>query len=474
MRKALAHYYLTSGADDPVRILIPKGGYKVEFFIDTERKSVPDSDNDSLEHLSSTSKPKINAIAVAVLPFSTRHESSEQIYFAEGLSDELTTGLARIKSLSLAPRSSTVQYREPIDLRKVGAELGVDYIIEGSMQQAGRRLRVTVQLIDTSTGEQMWAQTYNRTMDDIFTVHNELVSNMIMELRLRIYNAVRNSLEQQASTTPSAWELFMRSNWIPGAGINSLAREKKHMAIALHALEIDPQSGKAHSVMADKLSYLANVNPQSDTTEQSVKAAYHARRALEFDPVDADVLFNVSIHYWHAGRLRECLGATKRTLELEPNHLLAGFLIHVIPYTNAHAPQEIIDGIISYDAALAGDNLARWVTLTWASMLYLNNGKYDQAAEYGWRTHEIYKTPDTRNRLCAALVQIGETKSAVDIITDAVDDWPTLDMHHYANVVIPRRYGESALTDKLQKVYLELADAYQDSRVGSGKLTLIK
>ncbi len=475
LRKALAHYYLTSGAEDPVRIIIPKGGYKVEFIFDPKSDNIVQHDVNVEQSKATSLKANPNTIAIAVLPFTARKGNSEQNYFAEGLSDELMTRLARVKSLSLSPRSSTAQHSEPTDLQKVGASLGANYIIDGNMQQSGNRLRVTIQLIDAATTEQIWAQTYNRIADDIFSVHDELISNMIMELRLRIYNRVRDQLEQKSETaTSSAWELFMRSNWTPNAGVNSLAREKKRVAIAQHAVEIDAKSGKAHSVLADKLSYLAVVDPTSDTTERHIEADYHARRALEFDPIDADVLFNVFLCYWHAGRLKEGLGIIKRTLELEPNHILAYFLVKTIPFANTRAPQEVIDDLITYSSELAGDNHARWVALTWTGMLYFNNGNYDQAAEYSWRTHEIFKTPESRYRLAASLIKIGEKETAVDLIFDAIGDWPTLDLYHYANVAVPRRLGDGQIVQRIQNDYLELATTFANACKAQNKLKIVR
>ncbi len=477
LRKALDYYYATAGAADPIRIDIPKGSYRVTFETsdavdDAEQThgAAPDDeaarrgDEPSGHQAAPETRTPVfmhNAIAVGVMPFAALTGDPDQVAFADSLSDELTTSLARIKALSLAPRSSMFQFREPTDLRKVGKKLGVRYLVDGSVREIGGRLRVSIQLIDTETGAHVWAQQYNRLMQDVFDVQDDLVASIVMELRSRVYAAARRALAQGDPETWTPWELYLAATWTPEEGVKSLASEHEHVDMARRALALAPGFGQAHSVMAEALSYLACVDPKSDTSQQWAEAARHARLAIEKDPTDADVVFNVSAYYWHAGRIADAISSTRRTLDLEPHHMLARFMSRALPYAASHVPDTIIHELEQFLADLAPDNVARWVPLTWLSLLSLNNDDFAKAAEYGWRTHEIYKTPDTRYRLCASLVQLGDTDAAVELIDEARDDWPTFDLHHYARVTIPRRRAGGPATARLVELFTKLADVYK-------------
>lgn len=511
LRKLLDSYYRTAGADDTIRFDIPKGGYAVEWEARgaaSRRPTEAEADREgadlwTLAGLSplalliaasalvllisagsrlftdrgaslpsetaatTPAHPDDGAITLAVLPFANMSRDAANTGFADGLTDALTTALARVKSVALASRTSAFQYREAADLREVGRELGVRYILEGSLQQDDVRMRINVQLIDTATDAHVWAQHYDRAAGkDHLAVQSELVTMLAAEIRPQLYSAAKRAMKGKPARPVTAWQLFLQSAWVPGEARNSLVWEKERVALARQALELDPNLGQADSVLADKLAYLANVDPPSDTEEARAEAARHARRALELAPDDADVMFNISIHHWHAGRMAESLDATQRTLELDPNHILARFLVKAVPFTCAEAPQAVIDELVAFDAAISPDNPVRWVTLTWISLLHLNNGDFVRAADAARRTQQIFRTPDTFYRLAAILVQLGETATAVEEVRGQRDNWPSLDPRHYAEVTIPRRCGEAPRAAHLRRVYGDLADAFDAAQRG--------
>lgn len=523
LRKLLEAYYHARGEADPIRIGIPKGGYAVEFLAagaEPAAAALPASDgatqaegNEGLPNfLSKTGWSKAGhfplallvalsalvlivllsvfidigdrsdqvvkseapgvsglgseAITFAVLPFTNMSKDASYTRFADGLTDALTTAFARVKSVSIASRTSAFQYREAADLRQVGRELGVRYILEGGLQHDGERVRVNVQLIDTVTGAHLWAQEFDRPAGDDLAVQGELVGMIAAEVRPQLVGAAKRAMQAHPVGSPTAWQLYMQSTWMPGEARNSLAWEKERVALAMQALKIDPDLGQAHSVLADKLAYLANVDPPSDTEEARTRAAEHARRALERSPGDAEVLFNLSVHHWHAGRIKESLEAVKRTLELDPHHVLARFLVKAVPFSCSEAPQAVVDELIAFDAAISPDNPVRWVTLTWISLLYLNNGDFVRAADAARRSDQVFRTPDTFYRLAAILVQLGDTKEAVEQIKQQQDNWPNLDPRHYAEVAIPRRCGDAPKAAFIHRVYSDLADAFEAARRG--------
>lgn len=514
LRKLLETYYLTAGQGDPIRIEIPKGNYAVEFLPGptaeaTEARAASEGPGKvapiSETHRSwsratlapwalwvalpalvlltllvarsfeddappglAASPPHTAAAAItlAVLPFTNMSKDASNVHFADGLTDGLTTALARIKPIALASRTSAFQYREAKDLRHVGRELGVRYVVEGGLQHDGERMRVNVQLIDAATGAHLWAQHYDRAAGDDFAVQSELVTTLAAEIRPQLYAAAKRAMQGRPLESATAWQLYMQATWMPGEARNSLAWEKERVALATRALKIDPNFGQAHSVLADKLAYLATIDPQSDTEEARAEAAAHARRALELASDDPDAVFNVSIHYWHAGENDKSVEGARRTLELDPNHVLARFLVKVAPFSCAEAPQEAIDELVAFDAAISPDNPVRWVTLAWISSLYLNNGDFRRAEDAARRSDQIFRTPNTFYRFAAILAQLGETRTAVEQIDQQRENWPNIDLRHYADATIRRQCREAPKSEYLHRIYSDLADALDAAHRG--------
>lgn len=512
LRKLLDTYYRTAGQHDAVRITIPKGGYAVTVVRDGlagELPPSPDYDEADMEAEEETEPPSEqrrrighlplilliglagfalllfairpfggptppaspmadahapDAITLAVLPITDMSKDGSHTPFADGLTDALTTALARVKTLAIVSRTSAFQYRGAADLRRVGRELGVRYVLEGGLQHDGSQMRINVQLIDALSGAHVWAQQYDRPADDDLAVQTELVTTLAAELRPQLVNAVKRAMEARPAQPATAWQLYMQSTWMPGGGRNSLAWERERVQLATRALALDPNLGQADSVLADKLAYLANVDPSSDTEEARARAALHARRALELAPDDADVMFNVSIHHWHAGHMKEAIEATRRTLELDPNHVLARFLAKAIPFTCAPAPQPVLDELVAFDAALSPDNPVRWLTQYWISRLFLNNNMLEEAREFAQRSDQIFRSPDSVYQLAAVLVQLGDVQAAIAEIDQQRTGWPTLDARHYADVTIPRRCGGAPAGGFLRRVYGALADAVDAAR----------
>lgn len=415
-------------------------------------------------------RSEIGPITLAVLPIANVSRTPSLTHFTEGLTDALMTAFARVKSISLASRTSTSRYRDATDLRRIGRELGVRYAVVGSVQQDGARFRVHIRLADTVTGVQLWAQDYDRDASDRLAAQSELVKTLAAEIRPQLYSAARRAFEAEDPKDTSAWQLYLQSTWMPGwapgEARNSLAWEEARIALARRALSLDPNLGQASSVLADKLAYLANVDPPSDTEEARGEASRHARRALELAPNDADVVFNISIHHWHMGHIAESLAATQRTLELDPNHVLARYLVKAVPYTCADAPPEVLNALKAFDAALSPDNPVRWLTLYWISRLHLNNNDLEKARDAGRHANQIFRSPDSFYQLAAILVQLGETEAAVTQIEQQRGNWPNLDPRHYADVAVRRRCGGAPKAAFLSRVYGDLARAVEAAAQG--------
>lgn len=303
-------------------------------------------------------------------------------------------------------------------------------------------------------------------MADALATQSELVATLAAEIRPQLYGAAKRAIEAEKPEAMTAWQLYLQSIWMPGEARNSLAWEQERIALATQALALNPNLGQANAVLADKLAYLANVDPSSDTEEARSEAARHARRALELAPGDADAVFNISVHHWHMGRMAESLEATQRTLELDPNHVLARFLVKAVPYTCSDVPPAVLDELAAFDAAISPDNPVRWLTLYWISRLHLNNNDLEKARDAGRRADQIFRSPDSFYQLAAILTQLGETQAAVAEINQQRQNWPNLDPRHYAEVTVPRRCGDAPKAAFLTRVYGDLAHVVEAAAQG--------
>ncbi|MGD1880088.1 MAG: hypothetical protein ACFB13_21615 [Kiloniellaceae bacterium] len=493
LRQALDHYYATKGAGDPLQIEIPKGTYQPRIRrVETSAAAAPPVAAaksarpakglalwlgaglavlliagfgawyllGGLAGLPGLDQRQPEDIfALEVLPFGALSDEDPPRDLADSLPDEVITGLSRINALTVYVRNPQINRRMPADRPRPEDSTGIGYVVRGSVQRFGGATRVVIHLIEARTGTLLWAQSYNQSRDSAFVSPEEIGAAIAAELRPQIFGAAKRALEAQDPDTLSAWQLYIQATWVPGAASSSLAWEKQRIALAERALVLRPDFGQAHAVLADKLAYLANVDPLSDTPELRAEADYHAQRALELAPADADAMFNVSIHYWHAGRLEEAARATRRTLELDPYHALARMLVQTVPYSCSPPPRSVLQKSVTYDAALSPDNPVRWVTLTWISTLYANNGNFPRAATAARRSHRIFSTPDTTLRFAAILHRLGETGEAVALVEGLRRGWPSLDLRHYAEVTIPRRCGTEPQAKILQALYGDLADA---------------
>ncbi|HZR76497.1 adenylate/guanylate cyclase domain-containing protein [Bradyrhizobium sp.] len=265
---------------EPVRVWRVAFGDGLRF----ERKGAaiiaPASQLDAEAALELPAKPSI-----AVLPFENMSEDREQDYFADGLVEDIITALSRFKSLFVIARNSSFAYKgKAIDIKAVGRELGVRYVLEGSVRKAGERLRITGQLIDAATGAQLWAEKFDGPMTDVFELQDQVASAVAGVIDpLLLDTEIRRALEQPTSDL-TAYHLYLRS--LPH--IRAWTREDNLQAIALleQAVERDPRYGMALASLALCHAHnLLNGWAGDAATARELTITW-ARRALEAAPDD--------------------------------------------------------------------------------------------------------------------------------------------------------------------------------------------
>jgi adenylate cyclase len=259
--------------------------------------------------------------SIAVLPFTNMGGDPEQDFLADGITEDITTALARLRWLFVIARNSTFVYKgKAADIRQVARELGVRYIVEGSVRTAGQRIRITGQLIDAETGNHIWAEKYDRDLHDIFVVQDDITERIVAAVEPHLYaeEGYRASTRQPDSV--DAWGLVVRALNM----INKVGRQQNQEAQALlrSAITLESSYARAHALLSWALWWATLCYWQADTQEGYRQAAGHAENALSFDPSDpwARMVFGLCLST--AGQHDRALGELRTALTLNPSFAL--------------------------------------------------------------------------------------------------------------------------------------------------------
>jgi len=225
--------------------------------------------------------------SVAVLPFANMSGDAEQEYFVDGIVEDIITGLSRIKWLHVIARNSTFLYKgRAIDVKQVGRELGVRYVLEGSLRKAGNRVRLTAQLIETASDRHVWAERYDRALDDIFAVQDEITLSVVGYIEPSLRQAEIERAKRKRPDSLDAYDLYLRA--LPYAMVFMPGDADKALPLLRQSLELEPGFAAAHAAAAwcHEQRYLRGGLDPADKTA----ALAHARAALEAGADDAGTL----------------------------------------------------------------------------------------------------------------------------------------------------------------------------------------
>lgn len=479
LRQSLEHFYNTLGNDGQIRITIPKGSYRPEFTIlgvspidgspEPQSRRTPRKLRGTQLRLAfgavliscillfvillkdRVPQPDFQTVRLAVLDVSSRTTQPLVTAAAQNLSRELTTLLSRNPVIEIvgsrdAPSSTA---------------FGIDFRIETYAAKLGDANRHTVSLINNHTGAVVWSRGYTIGLQD--PSHSlELAAHISSELQTRLLGATRELLEGRDPQTLSAHQLFMMATWVSGHAFSSLEWELERVKLARLAVEKNPDYGPAHSVLADKLAYLAAVDQTQDTPKALNEAKASWQRAMELSPLNSYVVFNAAQGQWHAGYIEESVKNMERVVQLDPSHPLAGFLALVYPFTCVRPSDEALNAAISFDHSLAPDDPIRWITLTWISRMNFFRGDLESALIAEAQAAQIFQSPYTVVRHAAILNQLGQRKAALQLIDDQKGNWPSIDPKHFAEVTIPRMCKDATSVEVSLSLYQRLAAALRE------------
>ncbi len=273
--------------------------------------------------------------SIAVLPFANMSGDPDQEYFADGISEDLITGLSHIRWLFVIARNSTFVYKNrAVDVKRVSRELGVRYVLEGSVRRADKRLRISAQLIDATSGGHHWAERYDRELGDIFAVQDEITRSVAAAIEPQLLAAEGTRALSRSADDLGAWELVARAQthvWRMSKPDYETAIDILNRAVAAY-----PDYAPARSLLAFCLAFSVHMG-WIDRDWDSAPGREHATRAIALD--DRDPWGHIALGYWamRERRTEESIAAFRRAVELNPNSAAAhAHLGHGLAFAGQH------------------------------------------------------------------------------------------------------------------------------------------
>ena len=280
--------------------------------------------------------------SIAVLPFQNMSGDPEQEVFADGMVEDITTALSKLRWFFVIARNSSFAYKgRAVDVKQVGRELGVRYVLEGSVRKGGNRLRITAQLVEAETGNHVWAERYDRDLGDIFAVQDEIAERVVAAIEPELYAAENIRSQRKPPENLDAWECVIRALSAIGQGTREANTEAERLC--RRAIASAPNYGQAHSLLAWALLRGTIWSGNLRTVASEVGAETQAALALDNrDPWAHLVQGNL---FNRSHRPAEAARALRRALELNPNFALAHALFGAsLAMRGAH--QEAIDSAL--------------------------------------------------------------------------------------------------------------------------------
>jgi TolB-like protein/class 3 adenylate cyclase/Tfp pilus assembly protein PilF len=271
--------------------------------------------------------------SIAVLPFENLSDDKQNAYFADGVQDEILTNLAKVADLKVISRTSVMQYKNIIqrNLREVGKALGVAHILEGTVQRAGGRVRVSAQLIDARTDHHLWAESYDRDIADVFAIENELAEQIVSQLKSRLSPQEKAAIEQKPTSDLTAYDLYLRGrDLIDGAVFSSGKELFEAIGLLEQALKRDPSFALAYYQLAhahDQL-YVRALDHTAARLKMA-EVAIESLRRLQPDSGEAHLALAKHLYwgYLDYDKARNELAAARRALPNDPvAFLLTGYI----------------------------------------------------------------------------------------------------------------------------------------------------
>jgi TolB-like protein/DNA-binding winged helix-turn-helix (wHTH) protein/Tfp pilus assembly protein PilF len=367
---------------------------------------------------------------IAVLPFRNLSADTQQDYFSDGITADLITDLSKLSGLSVIARNSVFVYRNvDVDIRSIKQELGVDYVVEGSIRKAGEQVRISARLIDADSSINLWADRFDGTLDNIFAFQDTVTSKIIAALKINLTDRERTRLARKYSSSIEAYDLFLRgwqSLWLSSREGSLQARDYFHKAI-----ELDSQFARAYANLALTYIYDHMLGWSEDSEESLRKAHSYADQAIAIDPDLPQV-------YWVKGfadifhkDYEQSLENAQRALDLDPN-FADGYGLLATTLNYAGKPDE---ADVEMRKAMQLNPMNPAIYKVIHGEIFFNKREYAKAiGNFNFALQTNPESEESRLWLAAAYAHVGETEEAAWQLEQIRISGRELSLEHIENV----------------------------------------
>lgn len=412
LRDRLAKYYAAAGAADPVRIDLPKGGYVPVYYrtdCEVPRRNALRTWGLKVASLAATALlatggwlwtlQKDSPVPIAVLPLHNLSQSADE-YYSDGLTAEIISDLSTIEGLAVRSQTSSFALKaKPRNIREIGEQLGVDYILEGSVVRSSEHLRVKVQFVRVRDDLPVWSGKFDRKVDGDFAIQDEIARGIVNSLRLTLGRGRR-----RYESSAEAYDLYLRARALPVR--LGLPGFDQSIEILEQALAKDSSFAPAHAALA--AAYAARSNRfRYDSPEQTRKMHTAAERALRLDPLLAEAHSAMGIAHARSARWEDAERSFRRALELEPRRSMSHFdyAIYVLSPL-----RRINEALHQLRLAEESDPLSNFVHFQFGYLL-TSAGRYDEAIGHCRKMADDH--PEKNRCLGRALLELGRIEEAI-------------------------------------------------------------
>ncbi len=369
--------------------------------------------------------------SVAVLPFENMSGDPEQEYFADGIAEDIITSLSKLSQLLVIARNSSFTYKgKAVKVQEIARDLGVRYLIEGSVRKAGNRVRITAQLIDCDTGGHLWAERFDRELTDIFAMQDEVTQEIVSAMAVKLTADQRERLKTKGTRNMEAYDYFLRGR--EQQRLQTLEGSARAEALLKRVIHLDPEYAPAYAYLS--FTYLTDfVNQWKATGDRSLERAYDfAQRSVEADDTDPYAHLALGHASLWTRQHDKAIAEYERTITLDPNFAAAyaalGLTLHY-----AGRSQDAIELI---ERGMRLDPHYPDVRLHWLAQAYFLLGRYEEAIEL--LNRRLVRKPDTdisRVLLAASYGHLGRKQEAETAWADALRINPNYSLEHRAKIL---------------------------------------
>jgi len=406
VRDKLAVPFEDMGEQQVKNIARPVRAYRVVLTAMAGRASTPSE---------ATPPPLLDRPSIAVLPFHNLGGDPEQEYFVDGITEDIITALSKWRWFLVIARNSTFAYKgKSVDLKEVGRELGVRYVLEGSMRRAGERMRISGQLINIATGTHLWAERYDRDLTDIFAVQDDITSRVAAAIEPALSRAEIQRVIAKRPEHMGAWDYCQRGFWHVHKG----ARTDGIAAYGLfrQALALDPNLADAHVGLARALIVQWDYGSVEDFAPFVRQARDSALQALAFDSENPQTQYVLAQTSLWAGDARAAIAHASRAIELNENFALGHFYLGIaLSLDGRH--EEALEAIeTGWRLSPRDPRASTW--LANKARVFYHLRRYEEAVETALSARHIRPHAYGFLVLVASYAQLGRNEEARSALAD--------------------------------------------------------